>query len=818
MANLIEYIQSQIYENSTEDISGSIMQQVLTRMASDEGVVNVHTISGQTPFADYNNAQAARNAVPDGFKKLGLIITYKLSSGWYIDEFIGSATSGWSTASNWKCLGPISVSQNASTGKTTITIGSESFDVATQPVSVSQNTSTGKQELSIGGEVEMIVNNIETQNDNNIASSFVIGNTIIPHFPFDNAFVNRAGQKTASSGYHCTDFIRVAEGQIIHFKGNGSAAALLLSCYTDATEASFMNNVNTYVDGTETAIEKDFTIPRGAKYIRLSGWKSADCSISGVNFLIKSFYELEKNSADIWALINGGTFPINIDINGYVAANGTLVETNTEYRRSRLIPVYEGQEVSVICNASSGVLVISAYADNDFSSFIANSSINTLGGDSEQTYNITIPNGVKFICVSRNASVTASNTIIYKGFHSVESDMFGDETIVEFLNNAIVRPNGTYAADSTYRLSDFIKVKEGEILDFTSQGSSSVLLLSAYSSNNQSSFISDSELNIVGDDYGALAIKVVVPSGVNYIRIGKHQSYTSGIYVPSLSLQNQIDMYNGRIKRIEDCVGIYETLPKFKSTSPRKPCIVFQMDWDWRAGATYQNYKNTLKKYGIDKSLYALRLNFFPTDLESMKEVYSEGNEIALHTDGDHSDISNNSTLTVAEFNELMGTYHKEMAAEGFEYFGCVVLSTNLKSTFFEPISKIHNWTIAGPVDIEPMSDADYITHSVMNTASDFRFPKRLGMELTTEQYADPTNETLLANKLIDAIDYTIENNGFLILYCHSYMATSYPYTLRENVLVPVLQHLKPLLEKGQCLTGRTTDLLEYYFTKRFDE
>ena len=150
MANLIEYIQSQVYENSTEDISGSIMQQVLTRMASDEGVVNVHTISGQTPFADYNNAQAARDAVPAGFKKLGLIITYKLSSGWYIDEFIGSATSGWSTASNWKCLGPISVSQNASTGKTTITIGSQSYDVATQPVSVSQNTETGHTDIKIG--------------------------------------------------------------------------------------------------------------------------------------------------------------------------------------------------------------------------------------------------------------------------------------------------------------------------------------------------------------------------------------------------------------------------------------------------------------------------------------------------------------------------------------------------------------------------------------------------------------------------------------------------------------------------------------------
>lgn len=159
MANLIEYIQSQIYENSTEDISGSIMQQVLTRMASDEGVVNVHTISGQTPFADYNNAQAARDAVPADFKKLGLIITYKLSSGWYVDEFIGSATSGWSTASNWKCLGPISVSQNASTGKTTITIGSESFDVATQPVSVSQNTE--KTTIQVGGDTPKEIANYD---------------------------------------------------------------------------------------------------------------------------------------------------------------------------------------------------------------------------------------------------------------------------------------------------------------------------------------------------------------------------------------------------------------------------------------------------------------------------------------------------------------------------------------------------------------------------------------------------------------------------------------------------------------------------------
>ena len=45
----------------------------------------------------------------------------------------------------------VAVSQNASTGKTTITVGSDSYDVATEPVSVSQNTNTKGQQLYIGG-------------------------------------------------------------------------------------------------------------------------------------------------------------------------------------------------------------------------------------------------------------------------------------------------------------------------------------------------------------------------------------------------------------------------------------------------------------------------------------------------------------------------------------------------------------------------------------------------------------------------------------------------------------------------------------------
>lgn len=268
MANLIEYIQSQVYENSTEDISGSIMQQVLTRMASDEGVVNVHTISGQTPFADYNNAQAARGAVPDGFKKLGLIITYKLSSGWYIDEFIGSATSGWSTASNWKCLGPISVSQNASTGKTTITIGSQSYDVATQPVSVSQNTETGKTELLIGNNPALIVDNEPEAGSDNLVKSGGVHDALngITSNIYDNSILRGA---------------EITDGGFVN-SGNGQIEENAEWCYTDYIAikpntdygpivfCAWYDENKVYISGVLDADAGTHTSPSNAKYARFS--------------------------------------------------------------------------------------------------------------------------------------------------------------------------------------------------------------------------------------------------------------------------------------------------------------------------------------------------------------------------------------------------------------------------------------------------------------------------------------------------------------------------------------------------------------------
>lgn len=97
--------------------------------------VNLLNATGSTPHAAYATADAARADISaaSGLRALGLQITYLLTDGvWYTDQYIGTDISGWSTASNWKTLGPVSATQNASTGGYNLNIGSGSINIASQ--------------------------------------------------------------------------------------------------------------------------------------------------------------------------------------------------------------------------------------------------------------------------------------------------------------------------------------------------------------------------------------------------------------------------------------------------------------------------------------------------------------------------------------------------------------------------------------------------------------------------------------------------------------------------------------------------------------
>lgn len=78
------------------DLSGKVDKKV---------IYNVTQITGVT----YTDKTTARNAIPSNLRGLGQFVIYKLSTVWINEKFIGTDVSGWTTESNWKDIGGVTL-------------------------------------------------------------------------------------------------------------------------------------------------------------------------------------------------------------------------------------------------------------------------------------------------------------------------------------------------------------------------------------------------------------------------------------------------------------------------------------------------------------------------------------------------------------------------------------------------------------------------------------------------------------------------------------------------------------------------------------
>lgn len=628
----------------------------------------------------------------------------------------------------------------------------------------------------------------------------------------ETGYIDLTGAITASSSYNHSDYIKVERGMQFTLKATASNSAWCCAGY-DGTKTFVSGSLaNQRGAGSETTYT--YTIPEGVEYIRVCS--SSTCELTCTGYTVKDAVSAKQEANNLAKNVRGATDSLTLAINGYVKSDGTM-QGSSSYKRSDYIYVYEGQVIKFTGTAASTVCMVAAFADKLLSTFVSGSSV--VGTGSSLAVEYVVPQGIKYVIIARNnTSNVGTIDVKYKALLDADKEINGYNEPIAFPTNGYIKvandsTDGTLVSSTAYKVSDFIKVVEGQHLQFTTQGSASVYVLSAYSSADQTDYISGSALNIKGGS-GNIDVDIIVPSGVAYIRICKASAYTANISL----------WHDGVVQDIENLASAVSPAilqPKmwhFTNTSPRKACVCFQLDWGTWAAETYKAYQKVLAQYGIDKSLYAVQPKLFVNDADILaaQDLYNDGQEIALHTDSGHDPIDNTSTLTTAQFNALMADYHKEMTDAGLDYTGCVVLSTNLKSDFRTEIVKHHIWQIAGAVDFSAIG-ASYQS-ALMALTDNYKFPKRLGIELAQ---ADQTAENMatVANRAIELIDSAIANNGFLIIYGHSYMkTTSAPYTIMEDSLVPILQHLQPLLEKGEILTGRTSELIEYYFSKRVGE
>lgn len=126
-------IEGPIQTDQLSPTGGEQLNIAGTRRGNLDDFLNVNVWNGR--IAAYSTQAAARAAVPEKKRKLGLIITYLLSTGedtsqWVQDMFIGDDVTDWSVADNWQTIGPVSVSQTE-TGKSIVRIGNESTTLET---------------------------------------------------------------------------------------------------------------------------------------------------------------------------------------------------------------------------------------------------------------------------------------------------------------------------------------------------------------------------------------------------------------------------------------------------------------------------------------------------------------------------------------------------------------------------------------------------------------------------------------------------------------------------------------------------------------
>jgi hypothetical protein len=103
--------------------------------------------------------------------------------------------------------------------------------------------------------------------------------------------------------------------------------------------------------------------------------------------------------------------------------------------------------------------------------------------------------------------------------------LFKANRITTTFANGFINTSGVFvSAVSDYWSSGFIQVTAGLSYYIAGSGSSSVLVVSAYSSNSEASFLTGNAINKPGSDKFSV-YSVVIPSGVSYVRITLNKAY-----------------------------------------------------------------------------------------------------------------------------------------------------------------------------------------------------------------------------------------------------------------------------------------------------
>lgn len=535
----------------------------------------------------------------------------------------------------------------------------------------------------------------------------------------------------------------------------------------------------------------------------------------------------------------------DFSIAGLVRVDNTIVNSaDSPYRRTSPFLLKAHNAVSVFAYANSAnASLLSVFSDAQCTTPVA-----LYAGEEE----MASPKYYSFFNNSDNdvyVILTTKSPFVENSFGFYGADLFVSEIADGLINiqqevcetsdvgNAITihgvvqRTGTTVILDSSpYRLTDFIPVTSGQIIRFKTAVPSGAFGVSAYSSNDAESIIVDSPASVLGSYYDSALedYQIVIPNGVKYIRICRDSRVVSNgtvtlTYVLS-GLTKEVDLLKAQTTQIEGDVDTLQNIVnnidnhysvlQFPQTQPRKGFIAWCMD----CGVNFffnesKEYDKKLIEAGYNNTTYAV----LPADLstqskrELVKYFFDLGREMVIHSDARIYD-----TNSEKEYEELVQTYFKEMNDSGITPSGGWINLGGNTVPYMNMLKKYVGWGQTGPKNYDIISDNEYML-GVNTLDTEPTHLMRLFIEQTPEQVTEEITNKII-NRAKEVIDLAANNGSYIIFYTHSYNRPNAVYTLYPEVFDAILDYIKEKHSKGLINIGAVGDMIEYYYSKRYNE
>lgn len=490
-----------------------------------------------------------------------------------------------------------------------------------------------------------------------------------------------------------------------------------------------------------------------------------------------------------------GVSYLNDWTSGYINTSGVIASSGS-YAYSDFIAVSEGQVFRASLSGSASVLVVSAYSSADQGDFVPGSAINTAGSSSPASaaveLSFTIPSGVTHIRVCRHNDTESTSVFLRIGeglngdVSGVRADMYDEVQAISWVSG-YVNSSGVLSSTSSYQTSGFLSVVEGEKYQASLSGSASVLIVSAYASNDESDFISDSILTIAGgtgsgsDD--PIPVAFVVPPRVKYIRVVRHVSTADAdVYLTKNGVKDTVS---------RKVIGVDNTGGKRRVISRRK--AVFAFVWD-DLNDSDELVHEIFKEYGYSAG-FALHANQLSvSNYETYLNMYRNGASILSH--------GNSGYNTEASMTESK----QRLESLGFVCSGWVTNGSTLPTEDIPTVKKYYGYAFtASP----PAKDS--LPGSGFDESVDPCEMARVGLEAWNLDEGE-------IQPLKDMVDHAITNDMLVVFYGHE-MPSTYLNTdgetsrFTESDLRALLQYLADKRNAGLCEVLAPDEAVYQYYS-----